>query len=442
MEPPASWKLADEFFIPGKDLQPNARGRYAQIYHALHGLGAMKERFDLSPLVGTDDDFVVMNACWQAEQFCKNYQSINSIMKELGDEIKRISKELFSVFDKSRTELTELVATLLAYLSRTVHLQDSFCLLANKCRQDVAISEGRANQLQMQCKVCRDQMESQAQQHAEAVKSFQSEIQSLKHEVERIEAEKNLPWSVLYPGVPDPNSYETSKEWYESELSYFRDLATQRELRNQAVLLNFERFQANAEKVEEDCRRHVQRIKDLELHVGEFVSKSQNKALLVTSTSQTCEEDTVFISVVKPAVISRGGANHNMPIPIVLSRSMELESRCDTKESAKIILSLPPCFHLVYDDEQRQARVDAKKDKAKAGSRIRPSTATARQDLHNWKDVMRRALSAPDECVVMNLRKTSASIGEIWAGFLSQIDISGSRNLGMSIDISCSSEVP
>ena len=120
---------------------------------------------------------------------------------------------------------------------------------------------------------------------------------------------------------------------------------------------------------------------------------------------------------------------------------MESDSPCEIKRYAKIVLSLPPCFHLVFEDEQHRARVDARKDKAKAGSRGRPSIIAARQDLNNWKDVMLQAMSAPFEFVVMNLRKTSASIGEIWAGFLSQIDISGSRNLGMSTDVSCSSEV-
>jgi hypothetical protein len=441
MDLPASWKLADEFFIPGKDLQPNVRERYAQISQALHALGTMKERFILAPLVGTDDDFVVMKTCWQAESFCERYHTINIFMKELGEEIKRMSKDFFAMFDASCTELTELFATLLAYISRTVHLQDSFCLLVKTCRHDVAISEGHAIQLKNQLKGCKDELNSQAQQHAEAVKSFQSEIQSLKHEAERIEAEKNLPWSVVYPGASDPNSYETSKEWYEAELSYFRDLSSQRELRNQAVVLNFEKFQASAEKVEEDCRRHVMRIKELELQVDEFVSKSQNKALLVTSSSQTSEDDTVFVSIVKPAVISRGGANHDVPIPFVLSRSMELETLNDSQKSAKIILSLPPCFHLVHEDEQHQARLDAKKERARAGARSRHSITVAKQNLNSWKDVMRQALSAPGEYVVMNLRKSSASIGEIWAGYLSQIDNSGSRNLGMSTDCSCSPEV-
>ncbi len=132
MDPPASWKLVDEFFIPGKDLPPDIRGRYAQISHALHGLGAMKNRFNLAPLVDTDDDFVVMNACWQAEQFCENYQTINTILKELGEEIKLISRELFAVFEKSSTEITEIVATLLAYLS-TESPEQSICKIRSVC---------------------------------------------------------------------------------------------------------------------------------------------------------------------------------------------------------------------------------------------------------------------------------------------------------------------
>ena len=462
MEEPASWKLAGEFFIPGKDLEPKARQRYALISRALHDLGASKQRLLVEPAFSSDEDFVVMKACFNADAFCEHYQSINRILNDLVSEIKLISKDLSATFEKSRLELTEFVASLLAYTCRTVYLQESFCCLSKKCRDDVALFEERAKQAQARCKQLEFDMTFKDKENMRVIEELQTTIRALNEDAERTQANATQPWWLLNQGVSDPKSDETSKEWYESELSYYRDIASQREIKNQMLFNEYKALLEKFETVEERCKEQTGVIAALDKKIQAYELESQTKAQTTCSSSQTPEEQIIKTNLVRPAVVSRGGAAPKEPICLVFSRTdMSNNSKRNLNlgscSSPRFTLCLPPKFHLMYDEENRQARLEVQREglRGRVGGRLsishrRASSARIRDgadladgaDALSFKEVMRRALCGLEEAVVMNLRKTSAAIGEVWAGLLSMIHSTGGRGLGMSSDFSSSTEVP
>ena len=401
-----------------------------------------------------------MKSCFNAELFCENYQSVNKIMKDIGDEIKLSSKDLSTIFEKCRTEMTELFASLLAYTSRTVYLQESFCILSRECREGVARFQNQVKEVQLERDQLRNQLDSSAHDHCRVQEELKREMVRLNDEIERAQKAAAPPWWVLHPAVSDPSSAETSKEWYESQLNYYCDLASQREIKNKVLFDKYKELKESFESAEIECAKHLVQIKDLEMQAHQYDLQLRKRADTNCSGTQTAGEFSVTAMAVRPAVVSRGGSGHQGPLVLTMNRITDSDSDASKSLAAscaspRYTVSLPPNFHVVYDDENRQARLEMQRDslRNRAGGRLsiishrRASTARARpaaeagDGASSWKHVMRRALCGQEDAVVMNLRKTSAAVGEIWAGLLSLIHSSGSHCLGMSTEVSSSTEV-
>lgn len=176
-----------------KSVRNKAREGSSQLARSLEEISAVRKRVPKEVSSAADSDLVVKRASLEADEACEHYQELDAVLVEIMRQAQPLCLDLAKVVSGFRSRNADFVAGLLAFVSRSLRIQESFSMIVGKARSEARNAAEREALSLERDKAKMQIIEERLKDAHVHIRRLQEELSTLRRESEELELEVNRP---------------------------------------------------------------------------------------------------------------------------------------------------------------------------------------------------------------------------------------------------------